>query len=87
MNDKQRAGIRAAIINNITNFGPAQSFFELSNPVRSCAALYGINPIIKTRWIKQVYAEMMAAGEIVEAPMFRATCSRDKPFTVIRLAA
>lgn len=87
MNEKQRAGIRAAIINNLTKFGPVQSFFELSNPVRSCAALDGINPIIKTLWIKQVYAEMMESGEIVEAPMFRATFSRDKPFTVIRLAA
>lgn len=87
MNEKQRAGIREVIINNLTKFGPAQSFFELSNPLRSCAALDGIDPMMKTLWIKQVYAEMMAAGVIVEAPMFRAMCSRDKPFTVIRLAA
>lgn len=56
MNEKQRAGIRAAIINNLTKFGPAQSFFELSDQVRRCAALDGINPMIKTRWIKQVYS-------------------------------
>lgn len=86
MNEKHRNGIRAAIINNLTKFGPAQSFFELSNPMRSCAALEGINPIVKTLWIKQVYTEMMESGEIVEVPMFRATCSRDKPCTVIKVA-
>lgn len=85
MNEKQRTGIRTAIINQLVKFGPAESFFELTGNVRSCAALDGLVSMVKTRYIKQVFGEMMAEGAIIEGPMFKPTCSRDKPVIVIKL--
>lgn len=87
MTPKTKKTIKDSILRNLRNIGPALSLGELAASVRNNGRISEISGTARSEWVEECLHELIAEGEVTVGKMFDSPCSKDAPFTVIKVAA